>query len=51
MTDKRLMRTLSGVELETLAGKDGLIGELAEAEIARREKRRAKKAQRLAKAA
>ncbi|MBQ3288371.1 MAG: hypothetical protein IJH50_03060 [Kiritimatiellae bacterium] len=50
MTDKRLMRTLSGVKLEMLVGR-GPVGELAEAEIARREKRRTKKAKRLAKAA
>ena len=50
MTDKRLMRTLNGEKLAAFVGR-GPIGELAEAEIARREKRRAKKAQRLAKAA
>ena len=50
MTDKRWLRTLSGAKLEALIGQSPM-GALAEVEIARREKRRARKATRLAKAA
>ena len=39
MTDKRLVRTLSGEKLEALVGRSPL-GELAEAEIKRRDKLR-----------
>ena len=50
MTDKRWVRTLSGAKLEALIGQSPM-GALAEKEIARRKKRRARKAPRLAKAA
>ena len=50
MTDKRLMRTLSGEKLEALIGSSPLSA-LAEAEIARRQRRRAQKAKALPKAA
>jgi len=50
MTDKRLMRTLSGEKLEALIGSSPLSA-LAEAEIARRQRRRARKAKALPKAA
>jgi len=42
MTNKRLMRTLSGKELEALVGASSISG-LAEDEIKRREKRRSKR--------
>ena len=50
MTDKRWLRTLSGAKLVALIGQSPM-GALAEVENARREKRRARKATRLAKAA
>ena len=50
MTDKRLVRTLSGEKLEALVGRSPL-GELAEAEIKRREKKRMKKQGNIARAA
>ena len=50
MTDKRWVRTLSGSKLEALIGQSPM-GALAEVEIARREKRWARKVTRLAKAA
>ena len=50
MTDKRWLRTLSGAKLEALIGRSPTDA-LAEVEIARRKKRRARKAARLAKAA
>ena len=50
MTEKRLMRMLSGAKLELVAGRPWL-GKFAEEEIARRAKRRARKSQRFARAA
>ena len=50
MTDKRWLRTLSGAKLEALSGQSPM-GALAEVEIVRRKKRRARKATRFAKAA
>ena len=50
MTDKRWLRTLSGAKLKAQIGQSPM-GALAEVEIARRKKRRARKTTRLAKAA
>ena len=50
MTDKRLMRTLSGEKLEALIGSSPLSA-LAEAEIKRRAQKRTRKAKILAPAA
>ena len=47
MTDKRWMRTLSGAKLESLVG-NMKYGNLAEAEIERRARKRARRQQRLA---
>ena len=46
MTEKRLMRMLSGAKLESVVGRPWL-GKFVEEEIARRAKRRARKSQRL----